>query len=188
MKPEVLAKASQKGASGDNIEEGVTHFERRLRREEKEYLLLVRMLIERPERIGRVREHLDAGSIQSEPLRELFEAVFRCEGEGIEESALLGEIRSEEAQQMLSKLMFDEIGPELLYPVEWWIGFRKSRRKEKTLKELSMEIAQAEKSGDVGGLEGFLRRKAEANRELVEIKRGMMKVSVDSSVGSTIGG
>jgi DNA primase len=188
MKPEVLAKASQKGASGDKIEEGVTHFERRLRREEKEYLLLVRMLIERPERIGRVREHLDAGSIQSEALRELFEVVFRCEGEGIEESALLGEIRSEEAQQMLSKLMFDKIGPELLYPVEWWIGFIKSRRKEKALKELSLEIAQAEKSGDVGGLEGFLRRKAEANRELVEIKRDMMKVSVDSSVESTIGG
>jgi DNA primase len=188
MKPEVLAKASQKGASGDKIEEEVTHFERRLRREEKEYLLLVRMLIERPERIGRVREHLDAGSIQSEPLRELFEVVFRCEGESIEESALLGEIRSEEAQQMLSKLMFDKIGPELLYPVEWWIGFIKSRRKEKALKELSLEIAQAEKSGDVGGLEGFLRRKAEANRELVEIKRDMMKVSVDSSVESTIGG
>jgi DNA primase len=188
VKPEILQQASQKGGSRDRIEEGVKHFEKRLEREEKEYMWLARMLIHRPENIEAVRDHFNIGTIRDEALREIFEAVLKCDREQVDESVLFDMVRSQQAQQMLSMLVFENAGPEAMYPIEWWIGFIRSRQQERALKELSREISEAESEGRASELQDLLRRKSQLKRELAEARKGLMEVSVDISSDSVIGG
>jgi DNA primase len=188
VKPEVLLQASRKSGSRDRIEEEVKHFERRLERDEKEYMWLVRMLMHRPECIRTVREHLDVESIQNEALRELFVAVLQCEDNRMDESVLFDMVQSERAQQMLSMLVFENVGPELMYPIDWWIGFIRSRQQENALKELSRKISEAESEGSADKLENLLKRKSELKRALAEARKSLMEISVDISAESVIGG
>jgi hypothetical protein len=106
--------------------------------------------------------------------------VFACKEHSLDENKLLDRVHSEEAQQVLSRLMFEKAGPELLYPVEWWTAFIKGRQTERTLGELSRKIAEAERSGDVEVLRQLLTRKGEANRRLAQIKREMREIPVDT--------
>ncbi len=182
IKPETLHQASQKTVYGDKIEEEVKHFEKRLQREEKEHLWLIKMLIERPENIETVREHLDTESIQNEALKELFDVIFRYEGDRIDESVFLDRLQSEQAQQMLSKLMFEEaLRKDPLYPPEWWREHKKGREEKKKFGDLSKEIAEAERNADVELLNKLLKEKLRKKRSMAEIKKDMLKVSVDAS-------
>ena len=99
----------------------------------------------------------------------------------LEGNALLDRVQSEEAQQLLSRLMFERAGPELLYPVEWWAAFIRSHQKKEELVSLLREFADAERSRDAERLVRLSRRKTGLKRELEEIKREMMKVSVYGS-------
>jgi DNA primase len=187
--PESLLKASQKESLSDKIVEGeAQHFERKLQHEEREYMWLVKLLVKKPQYIARVREHMELDSLGNSGLQHIFETIFDLGEADFKESALLDRIQTAEAQQILSHLMFEERGPELLYPIEWWTGFISTRQKERKLSELATEIAATERDGDIRLLEQLLKQKAEIGRELVAIKEEMMRVSVHSSVGSIAGG
>ncbi|MBI5116628.1 DNA primase [Candidatus Poribacteria bacterium] len=188
IRPEILIETSQKNVSTVRIEEEARHFETRLKHEEKEYMWLVKLLIEKPECIVKVREHLDVAAIQSEPLRRLLDVVLASEEGRIDECAVFDRVQNEEAQQMLSKVMFEEMGSELLYPVEWWIGFIKGRQKKNKLNALSLEVAEAERAGDAGRVEQLLRRKTEISRDVEEIRRERARIPVDSAVEGGAGG
>jgi DNA primase len=189
LSPEALLKASQKSASADRIiEEDADHFQKKLRHEEKEYMWLIKLLVKKPEHVANVRENLDVDSVKNEPLRVLFEAIFNAGENSLEESALFDSIHDERAQQVLSHILFEDAGPESLYPIEWWTGFITSRQKEKTLGELVKKITEAEQKNDIKTLERLLRQKAEISRDLAAIKEEMMKVTVHSSAGSALSG
>lgn len=189
IKPEILLKASQKGGSGDKIVEEIRRSEKNFTREESECMWLVKMLIESPENIETVRGHLDYGSMQNEALKELFEAIFENEGGRIDENVLFGRVQSEQAQTLLSKLMFEEAyRKESLYPPEWWRGHKKGRDEKKAFKDLSKEIAEAERSGDMEHLNKLLREKRNKKRSMAEIVETVKEVSVDRSAESVVGG
>lgn len=188
VSPDALLKASRKSGSGDRIilEEETRHFEKKLKHEEREYMWLVKLLMKKPEYIVHVQKNLDITIVQNEALRLLFEAIFDIGADSLEESVLFDRIQNEEAQQILSHLMFENIGPELLYPIEWWTGFIASRQREKRLGELAAEIAETERSGDIKLLERLLRQKTETSRDLAAIREDMMRISVYSSAGSVV--
>ena len=188
LNPDTLLKASQKSTSGDKLEEEVKHFEKKFRHEDKECMWLIKLLMQRPEHIEEVRTHLDVASIQNGALRQLIETIFELEGETLEESMLLDMAQDEETQQIVSRLIFEEGAPELMYPIEWWIGFIESRQKEGTLGGLSREIAEAERGGNLELLSELLQRKTEINRDLAEARSQMMKISVDAPAGGVLGG
>jgi len=189
VKPDALLQASRKGGSRDTIEEGVTHFDRRLRREEKEYMWLVKMLIHQPDNIGAVREHLDVESIQNAALRELFDAVFSFEDGMIEENALLDKVQGEVAQQMLSKLMFEDAFRESpLYIPQWWQEHKKDREEGQRFNDLNKEIVEAEKKGDIKHLNRLLSEKYSRGERLDKVTADIHKVSVDKSAESIVGG
>lgn len=187
LNPDTLLKASQKYASGDTIEEEVRHFEKRLRHDERECMWLIRLLMQRPDYIEEVRTHLEIASIENGALRRLMESIFEHEGDALNESMLLDRAQDEETQQILSRLMLEEGSPELMYPIEWWIGFIKSRQKERMLGGLSREIADAERGGNHALLVELLQRKTEVNRDLAETRDQMMKISVDMPAGGVVG-
>ena len=189
VKPDALLQASRKGGSRDRIEEEVTHFDRRLRREEKEYMWLVKMLMHQPDHTGLVREHLDIESIQNEALRELFDAIFSFEDGMIDENALLDRVQGEEAQQLLSKLMFEDAFRESpLYPPQWWQEHKKRREERQRFRDLSKEIAEAEKSDNRELLLKLLAEKSSRAERLAKITDDVDKVSVDKSAESIVGG
>jgi len=188
IKPETLLKASQKSGFGDRIEEEARHVHSKLGRLEKEYMWLIRLLVKQPEYIGAVREMLDTEAIQSDPLRQLFDAIFVCEGGSIEETSLLGRVQSEEGQQILSEIMFEKIvRDDPMYSVEWWREHNKRRQEEEKFGELSKEIAEAERKGDIKHLNKLLEEKRELKRQLAEMKRIILAVSVDSAAESILG-
>lgn len=180
INPEVLLQASQKSGFADRIEEEVRHFEKQIKHEEKESMWLIKLLLERPDCVGKVRENIDTALIQNEALRHLFDTIFEFEGNSLEENAVLDRVQTEEAQQILSRLMFEKAGPELLYPLEWWIAFIRSRQEEKKLSALSREIAEAEHDGDMELLERLLAQKLRLNRGLAEIRNEMTAIPVDT--------
>jgi DNA primase len=189
VKPEDLQKASQKSGLRDRIEEESTRFERKLQREEKEQMWLAKMLIERPENIEIVRERLDAKSIQYEALRQLIEAIFGCEGGQINERALFDKLDSEEAQRLLSKLMFEgDMRESPLYPPQWWHGHKEGRGEKKKFEELIKQIAEAEKKGDIELLNKLLIEKHQDKERLTRIKGDLSQVSVDRSAETVAGG
>ena len=189
VKPETLLKASQKGGSGDKIVEEVRRPERTLTREENECMWLIKMLIESPENIETVRGHLDSGSMQNEALRELFEAILQGEGERVDESVLFDRLQSEQAQTLLSKLMFEEAyRRDPLYPPDWWRGHKEGREEKKAFKDLSREIAEAERSGNTEHLNELLREKRNKKRSMAEIVETVKEIPVDRSAESVLGG
>jgi len=187
IKPEILLAASQRGSFADKMEEELRHSERTLGHEEKKCMWLVKLLIRRPEYVARVRESFDAEMIKNRALRELFDAVFELEGQDIDENAFFDRVQSEEAQQILSQLMFEEAGPEVLYPIEWWTIFIRSRQKEKELVLLSEQIAEAERGSNAELLEKLLRQKAHVKRNLEEIRKERMSISVETAAGNLLG-
>ncbi len=188
IKPEILLEVSQKNVSTDKLEEEAKHSETQLKHGEKEYMWLVKLLMDRPECRAKVREHLDTKTVQSEPLRELLDVVLKCDAERFEENTLLDKVQNEEAQRILSKMMFEEIGSEFLYPIEWWVGFLESREKRQELNALSREIAEAERAGDIAGVEQLLRRKTEMSRDAAEIRKKIARIPVDSPAERALGG
>ncbi len=189
VRPEALRLTSQKGASGDMIEEEVKHGERTFKRQEDECLWLAKMMIERPESIGAVREHFDIATIQNEALRHLMETIFQCEGEQIDESFLFDRLRNEEEQRLLSKLMFEEgLRKDPLYAPEWWREHQKGRDEKQRFAELSKEIAEAERNADMELLHKLLREKRKKNRSMAETIENTKEVSVDRSAESGIVG
>ena len=188
IKPDALLQASQKGGSTDRIEEEVRHTEQTLKREEEEYLWLAKMLIERPERVSSVREHLDAASIENEALRQLIETIFRCEGERIDENSLFDRLESEEAQRLLSRLVFEEaFRKDPLYIPEWWRGHKEGREEKLKSGKLTEQISEAERKGDIDLLRKLLAEKTEKKRNLACIIANVKEVSVDSSAESAVG-
>jgi len=187
LNPDTLLKASQKSVSADKLEEEVKHFEKKLRHEERECMWLIKLLMQSPEYIGEVRTHLVVASIQNDALRHLIETIFEHEGKTFEESMLLDMAQDEETQQIISRLMIEEGAPELMYPIEWWIGFIRSRQKERLLGGLSREIAEAESGGNHELLVELLQRKMEINRDLAETRGQMMQISVDAPAGGVLG-
>jgi DNA primase len=188
IKPETLRQASQKGGSADRIEEEARHAHSKLGRLEKEYMWLIRLLVKQPEYIGAVREMLDMKAIQSDPLRQLFDAIFGFEGGSIEETSLLGRVQSEEGQQILSEIMFENIvRDDPMYSLDWWREHSKRRQEEERFSELSKEIAEAERNGDIKRLNKLLEEKRERKRQLAEIKKIILAVSVDSAAESILG-
>jgi hypothetical protein len=150
---------------------------------------LIKMLIESPENIETVREHLDFGSIQNEALKELLKAILQSESERVDESVLFDRVQSEEAQTLLSKLMFEETyRKDPLYSPEWWRGLKEGREEKKAFKDLSKEIAEAERSGNTEHLNELLREKRNKKRSMVEIVETVKDVPVDRSAESVIGG
>jgi DNA primase len=186
--PETLLAASQRSSSSDKIEEEVRHAERMLGHEEKKCMWLVKLLLQRPEYVGKVRESFDAEMIQNEALRELFDRIFELEESELDEHSLFDRIQNEKAQQILSQLMFEEAGPEMLYPIEWWTAFIKSRQKEKEMTLLSKEIAKAETAGNAELLERLLKQKSLVKRDLENIRKERMNISVETAAGSLLGG
>ena len=149
---------------------------------------MIRLLVKQPEYIGAVREKLDTQAIQSDPLRKLFDAIFVFEGGSIEETSLLGRVQSEEGQQILSEIMFEKIvRDDPMYSVEWWREHNKRRQEEEKFSELSKEIAEAERNGDIKHLNKLLEEKRELKRQLAEMKRIILEVSVDSPAESILG-
>ena len=189
VNPEALQKASQKSGLGDRIEEESRHFERKLLREEKEQMWLAKMLIERPENIEIVRGRLDTASIKYEALRQLIEAIFGCEGGQIDESTLFDMLDSEEAQRLLSKLMFEgTLRESPLYPPEWWRGHKESREEKLKSGQLLKEIAEAERRGDIELLNKLLAKTGDQKRSLTGIMENVKGVHVDRSAETVAGG
>ncbi len=189
MKPEILLKASQKSGSGDKIVEEIRRSEKNFTREESECMWLIKMLIESPENIQTVREHLDSGSLQNEALKELFEAILQSEGKRVDESVLFDRLQSEQARTLLSKLVFEEANRrDPLYPPEWWREHKKGREEKKAFKNLSKEIAEAERRGDTEHLNELLREKRNRKRSMAEIVETVKEVPVDRSAESVVGG
>jgi DNA primase len=179
VRPEALAEASQKSAPEDKLEEAGGS-QRKLRREEKELVWLAKMLIEHPENIETVRGHLGKTEIEDKALKELFEVIFECGAEGIESGSLLDKVQGNEAQQLLSKLMFEEtFRKDPFYEPQWWREHMDSREEKKKSRELSREIAEAERNGNIELLNKLLAEKFEKKEKLVRIKGNISKVSVD---------
>ena len=189
VKPETLLKDSQKTGSRDRIEEEIRRPERDFSREENEHMWLIKMLIECPENIESVRTHLDLGSIQNGALRELLEVILQVEGKRVDESVLFDRVQSEEAQTLLSKLMFEEAyRRDPLYPPQWWSRHREGREERKAFKDLSKEIAEAERSGNKEYLFKLLREKRSKKLNMAEIVETIKVVPVDRSAESVIDG
>ena len=178
IQPETLLKASQKSEFSDRIDLEVKQSEKRLRHDEQQCLWLIRLLVERPEIREKIKENLDLMTIENEALRELLSNSFQM-GEGnFAEGALLDAVQSEDAQRLLARLSFEEAGPELLYPVEWWLTIIKNRQNEKRLSKLSAEIAEAERTGDYDRFAKLVLEKLAARRELETTRQELAQISV----------
>jgi len=184
VSPKALLEASQKSAFLDKIEEEISRPERVRGADEEQCMWLVKRLIQRPEDVVKAREHFDVGMIQNRALRELFTTIFELEENNIDEQTFFDKVQNEEAQQILSHVMFEDAGPELLYPMEWWTIFIKSRQKEKEMASLSEKIAAAETAGNAELLRRLLGQKADIKRDLESIRKERMSISVETGAGS----
>jgi DNA primase len=176
IRPETLLKVSQKKDFTDKIEIEVKHSEKRLRHEEQQCLWLIKLLVERPECRDAIKENLDPSTIENEALRELL-SISVEEGD-LSESNLLDAVQSEDAQRFLSQLSFADAGPELLYPVEWWLTIIKNRQNEKHLSDLSAQIAEAEAADDFERFKELILKKSQARRKVEETKKELARISV----------
>jgi DNA primase len=178
IQPETLLKASQKNDFADKIIIEVKQNEKRLKHDEQQCLWLIKLLAERPECRGIIKENLDLSTIDNEALRELLSASFQCKDGNVLESSLLDAVQNEDAQRFLSRLSFEEAGPELLYPVEWWLTIIKNRQNEKRLSALSAEIGEAERAGDIERFNQLAAQKMMARREVEKTKKELAGISV----------
>ncbi len=187
LNPDTLLKASQKSASGDKLEEEVRGFEKRLALEEKKCMWLIKLLMEQPEHIEKVKENLDLNSIQNEVLRNLFKAVFDLEECEIKEERLLDKIQDKDVQELATRLFFEKAGPEIMYSIDWWIGFIKNHENKKELFSLSQKISEAEKSGNIELINQLYKQSLEIRRDNQHLRNQMMKISVDAPAGGVLG-
>jgi len=178
LQPDTLLKASQKSNFTDRIEIEARQYEKRLRHEEQQCLWLIKALTERPECREILKDNLDLSMIENEALRELLTVGLEVKEVALLESKLLDAVQNEEAQKLLSRLSFEKAGPELIYPVEWWLAIFKNRQSERMLSTLTAEIAEAERAGDTERFRRLVAQKVAARRELEQARKELAGISV----------
>ncbi len=182
IRPEILLQASQKSGFTDKIEVEARRVENQLRHDERKCMWLIRMLFERPEHRGIVRENLDFTIIRNDALKKILETILDDNADITNENALFDRIQDEDTQRMFSRLVFDKAGPETFYPVEWWTAFIASHQKKEALANVLKEIREAEKANNHELLTELYRRKTELNRGLKNIKEQMKEIPVYGDV------